>query len=488
MQRAGLLYALIAALMTGAAAPKAAVPAVGPTAAWSQVVADDGQVIGYAYRDIVPRPDGGRDIVEGQEITVTNDVSPLTRIASRTVRREDAAGRTYHISIEGGIGSRTITTEAVITPGEAVITRRAGDLPHVTRVPLPAGVRFDGGDGLLAAWDPAAAPRLEFQRLDVDALGLERVVIEAPPGRPLDADGRVQAFRWRYDGRALVGVSRLAFDPVTHSARLTQPMFGAAISFRPTDRATALAPHKPYRAFAQMMTKSPFRIPDGALAGHVRYRFGFRDGMRFPLPQTAEQKVTVTGDEAVVDICAACGPGLETDPAMLADALKPTAWLQSDHPRIRAIAAPVKAMKVSDARRMEILTARTGDYFPRLDFNGHYSALDTLKRRAGDCTEAAVLLAALGRAAGIPTLVVNGLVYSRERYHGVSNVFMPHSWVLAYVDGGWRSYDAALFTFDATHIALTIGDGDGRSVAADGQLASLLLWNGMTEVRARPAP
>ena len=116
------------------------------------------------------------------------------------------------------------------------------------------------------------------------------------------------------------------------------------------------------------------------------------------------------------------------------------------------------------------------------------SALETISRRAGDCTEAAVLLAAFGRAAGIPTRVVSGLVYSRERYHGVSNAFMPHSWALAYVDGRWRSFDLALDAFDSTHIALTVGDGDARSIAAASQLASLLRWQQMTEVRTRPAP
>jgi hypothetical protein len=123
---------------------------------------------------------------------------------------------------------------------------------------------------------------------------------------------------------------------------------------------------------------------------------------------------------------------------------------------------------------------------PRIEFAGHYTALDTIVRRAGDCTEAAVLLAALGRAVRIPTRVVSGLVYSRDDYHGLGNVFVPHSWVLAYVDGEWRSFDAALDHFDSTHIALIIGDGDARSIEAANQLAGLLEWQGMTEVRARP--
>ena len=60
---------------------------------------------------------------------------------------------------------------------------------------------------------------------------------------------------------------------------------------------------------------------------------------------------------------------------------------------------------------------------------------------------------------------------------------MPHSWTLAYVDGRWRSFDLALEAFDATHIALTVGNGDARSIAAASQLASLLRFDALAEVR-----
>jgi len=226
------------------------------------------------------------------------------------------------------------------------------------------------------------------------------------------------------------------------------------------------------------------RLRAGIAFWFIRYRFSFRDGIEFPLPQTGEQRVTAETGLATVDICETCGPGLPSDPAFLADALKATAWLQSDSAKLKDIVGPVMRMPVSDTDKMKVLAKMTRAFLGRLDFIGHYSALETLSRRAGDCTEASVLLAALGRAAGIPTRVANGLVYSRESYHGVSNVFMPHSWTLAWVDGRWRSFDAALDDFDATHIALSVGDGDERSLTAASQLAALLHWESMAEVRA----
>ncbi|UPG93073.1 transglutaminase-like domain-containing protein [Luteibacter aegosomatissinici] len=82
-----------------------------------------------------------------------------------------------------------------------------------------------------------------------------------------------------------------------------------------------------------------------------------------------------------------------------------------------------------------------------------------MRSRRGDCTEHAVLLAALARSLGIPTRVVTGLVYN-DRFGGVDHVFVPHAWVQAWLDGYWVSFDSAQGVYDTTHIALAAGDGD----------------------------
>jgi hypothetical protein len=90
---------------------------------------------------------------------------------------------------------------------------------------------------------------------------------------------------------------------------------------------------------------------------------------------------------------------------------------------------------------------------------GYASALEVAGSRQGDCTEYAVLLTALARAQGIPARVVTGMVYA-ERYAGMSHVFLPHSWMQAWIKDRWVSYDAALHRSDSTHIALASGNGD----------------------------
>jgi hypothetical protein len=97
-----------------------------------------------------------------------------------------------------------------------------------------------------------------------------------------------------------------------------------------------------------------------------------------------------------------------------------------------------------------------------------FTAVDVLRGRRAECQGHAYLYAALARALGMPTRVVNGLVYSSE--HGG---FLYHTWNETLMAGrGWQPVDA---TFgqrraDATHVKLI----EGESVAELAPLVSLV--------------
>ena len=79
------------------------------------------------------------------------------------------------------------------------------------------------------------------------------------------------------------------------------------------------------------------------------------------------------------------------------------------------------------------------------------TAVDALLERRGECQSHTFLFTALARASGIPTRMVNGLVYSKE-YEG----FLYHAWPEVFV-GEWRAMDPTFgqIRADATHIKLT---------------------------------
>jgi hypothetical protein len=476
-------------LLAASAAPlMAQTPAPTPAnTTWYAIAADTGAQLGYASRQIVDLPEG-RQVIDYSLVRVQEVGDPPSSITERSVVRLDRQGRVVSISDRSQMGTIESSIDVRVSGDVAEVVRVSGGDRRTLRVSLAPGTRFDGGEGLLPGWDMRATPRLEFTNFNIVSMAPERVVLAPVNGGAADAEGRISVLRTRYDGQDLRAVARLLLDRQRRIVAITQPMFGTHITTREADRETAMRQHRPYRVMQNAMVQAPYRVPDESIFGHIRYRFSYRDGVEFPLPQTGEQRVRAEGGQIVVDICQACGPGLPTDAASLADARRPTAWMQSDHPRLQSIAMPIARMQVSETRKMEMLLARALPLLPRVDFSGHFSALEALNRRAGDCTESAVLLAALGRAAGIPTRVVSGLAYSRLPILGASNAFMPHSWVVAYVDGHWKSFDLALERFDSSHIALTVGDGDTRSIMAASQLASLLTWEAMMEVRPRPQP
>lgn len=93
------------------------------------------------------------------------------------------------------------------------------------------------------------------------------------------------------------------------------------------------------------------------------------------------------------------------------------------------------------------------DYLTGKDYSLDFAnAVQVFETRAGDCTEHSVLLASLLRAAGIPSKVVVGLIYTDTPKPS----FGYHMWVRAYV-GKWVNLDAAMpyKNFVPIHIAMT---------------------------------
>lgn len=127
-------------------------------------------------------------------------------------------------------------------------------------------------------------------------------------------------------------------------------------------------------------------------------------------------------------------------PAEMSEYLDAGKWIDCGNSEI-VRAAVLAAGNTSDQR---VKCDRLEEYVrSRMSF----SALSTLQQPAsevqkswrGDCTEHAVLLAALLRAEKIPSRVVVGFVFVPR-----ASAFAPHMWVEAFVEGTWRPLDSTL--------------------------------------------
>lgn len=483
---AGLRLAL-AVVAAAAAAACAGAPEASPTSAkWYGIFLDGGMRIGASSYVVTPWQAGERT-VETLEMLFSEADRHVVRVVDRTTRYTDAEGRTTRIERTSGSGSETVQLVVDILDGTAIAVRKTPYDQNTLRIELPSDVRFDDGAGLLPGWDFEASNEIGFENFNAVGMVVEKVVLRSLSRDAVTGARRME--RAAYRNGALSSASGFIIDAGGEIVETSLDVLGAHLAVRPISQAEAATPGSPASLVSSAMVKSPNRISARAVRGHIRYVFGFGGAPAFDFPQTSEQKATRRGEEVIVDICADCGPGLTTDPEFLAAGLRPTMWLQSGSDKLREMAAFPAGEVLSDRSKMQSLGLRARRTLRALDFTGHYSALEAAERRAGDCTEDAVLLTALARAAGIPAYVATGLVYSRERYHGVSNAFMPHNWTVAYVDGEWASFDISLGDFDATHIALSINEGEATALGSAQQLASHLEWKSMTEVRtAAPVP
>ncbi len=132
--------------------------------------------------------------------------------------------------------------------------------------------------------------------------------------------------------------------------------------------------------------------------------------------------------------------------------LKPTPFIESDHPKIMNLAKTL--VNKSDNSLLGRAKAILNWVHANLEKRPVFSlpdALTTLESGVGDCNEHAVLVAALARAVGIPARIETGLVYLNGR-------FFYHAWNLLYL-GRWITVDAVYnqLPADATHIRLATG-------------------------------
>ena len=126
--------------------------------------------------------------------------------------------------------------------------------------------------------------------------------------------------------------------------------------------------------------------------------------------------------------------------------------------------------------RCKLLRAAVANHITNQNLGSAFaSASETARTKSGDCTEHAVLLAALLRADGIPSRVAAGLVWA-EFFAGETNVFAWHLWTQAFIDGRWVDLDSTLGptgnTFHAGHLLLAVTPLS--EAASDPAWASLL--------------
>lgn len=426
-----------------------------------QALLFDGVKVGYAMYE---RSESA-GVVRSREVMALEirRSGESVRLDSETVYEESSAGQPLGFNASMRASTMQMQVEGTVRDGTAhVQISNAGQVRQL-EVPMGTALLSEGQRQKLVRSGLKAGETISFtmfEPLSQEMLEVHTRVIGPSTVEVYDhyMDLIEVEQTLMYPGNPLT--ARMFVDAQFRPYRASMDMLGMKIEQVSCDRSCALQESQPLDYLRQLLLKSPAPLDRSLDRNGVRYTLVHRNGKPLELPATGEQRVHSTAAGQVqLDVCATCGTSADSEEERQRS-LAATVWMQSDHPELVDMAASALGDLGDPAGQMSALEAFVRSHIRTKDLSvGYASALETARTRTGDCTEHALLLTALARASGIPARVVTGFAYV-ERFGGQQRVFVPHAWTQAWVDGRWRSYDAALGGFGAGHIALGVGDGD----------------------------
>lgn len=150
--------------------------------------------------------------------------------------------------------------------------------------------------------------------------------------------------------------------------------------------------------------------------------------------------------------------------------LRETANHPINDPAVRELVEKALGDARTDREKAERLVHFVSDYVEDSYSVNPLSVQTIIEQKKGDCSEHAILMTTLARAAGLPTRDVGGLVYMGDATRG----FGWHAWNEVAIDGVWVPMDPTWdeTELNATHIRVVAGErGSGKVVEAIGGLS-----------------
>ncbi len=478
-------YLLMAAVILGCAAASQAQPTVTEER-WS-VVLLQGQPAGHNVTRIVE--DADRIVTETHLEIAVGRTGQTIHIATDSSFTETADGRPIEAQTTMDMGLMKMTTHVRFEDDKLVKT--------ITQAGQRRTVTLDAPDALwmtpmevaryteakLAAGDPNFSYTMFNHAQTFD---LETVSARVIGDETIDVFGRTVPathLNVRMSSQPALELD-VWVDAEGNELKSAVDMGGIQLQMVAADKQLALAKKAPPELLADTLIHLDQPIANPRQLTRATYRLSVDEGELPDPPESTAQDVRRI-DKRTVEIT------IDTQAAPANPAGPPPKLIHSamaDGRDEKVIALARRAVEgAGDARRdrAEAMRRFVYDYVNDKHLGvGMATAGEVARTRQGDCTEHAVLLVAMLRAAGIPSRMASGVAYVQMNGQPL---FGYHAWAQAWLDGQWVDLDAALSpdeAFDATHMLLSTSD------LADGTWANDLVQMATTIGRLRidPAP
>jgi hypothetical protein len=286
-------------------------------------------------------------------------------------------------------------------------------------------------------------------------------------------------------------------DANYHTRKMTMDLGGLSMEMFACTEAEAKGTYEAKDIFTASLITLAQEIPPGIPAVTLNLRRA--DGKPLPLPPESATEGSEVLPDGSVEMTLLRVPKLMRNKGPLGAGLPDAApylarnsYLDTSNPLLRQLAeqagGPAGTEPVTVAWQLRDFVA---DYINKKDMRvGFATAAQAAQSREGDCTEHAVLLAALGRIRGLPTRTVSGLVYIPV-YGGQRNVLGFHMWTQFFFNGQWVDFDSALTDGTEPYWRLGLVASDLNEVSLSDFTLELMRWMSalkVTVVSAGPLP
>lgn len=447
-----------------------------------------GSPAGYIHMQRSPLTENGRSLVEvasearlrvaraGQVLEIHYDV--------RSTETPD--GRLLGFKAEANLGSQPQITRGEVRNGKMDIEIAGGNRPVRREIPWSPDVLGFAGIELSFEREPMHPSEKRTLRVLLpvayEVADSELVARDYENTRLLHETARLLHIDCTQ--RLSGGVELKTVYWVDEHGRLQKTeMSGGEVAYR-CSREEAVAPSNapPLDVIEKMLVRPEQPLVKGyRQAAMLTYDVELREGdpaMNFatgitqqvePLDKhTAKLTVWTAGPGHLPD-----RPNQAAEPAPGPEYLAASSLLQLDDPAVQKLARSVTAGKPRSAERAVALEEAVYRAVKQKNFSQAFaSAAEVAKSGEGDCTEHAVLLAALARASGIPSRAALGLVYV-----DAAGGFLFHMWTEVYLDGHWLPLDATMGRGDADATHLKLADSsltDGGTYGAFFKIAQVV--------------
>ena len=182
----------------------------------------------------------------------------------------------------------------------------------------------------------------------------------------------------------------------------------------------------------------------------------------FPTDRRQTLKPRLSGASSMLDVATA-GPEVgDAGPETVeAEYLESNPYITSSDPTVARFAREAVGNNEDPWAKAQAITHWVATKMKNKNFQTGFAPADEVARTlAGDCTEHAVLTAAMCRAQGVPARVATGLVYAND-----IGGFGFHMWNEVYVNRRWVAIDSAFdqTSVDAVHLKLSDSSLNGVS-------------------------